>query len=575
MKFCLVSNGFTIASTDNLDFKQSHATVYSGDQSRSWHGTTMQLFQPKPLSLQNPHRTPTTSDHDYIATQCRFASRKKRPLLDTDGGSTVKKVCRRARTLTEGPHPASELFPMTPEYTPVQPLHRLSFSYPELEDKSADIFDATPSEGAAFDDFATAAITHMMLRSKCPTDTSPLVADLSTYLEVLGGGTTVEKSTVAYLEVMDKIADRKETMLDVLTTFQLKLKVGEAASHLIVTGDAKTHCHIQTLKQEYGNQLSWVLPFIGDWHLMKNYQEVLMHLYYDAGLKQLAMAAGFHAETLTHLQRCSNFQHAHHFLIQAWEATFQHLFQLFIQSLHKTESAILETLNILLHTIDNTDMFRHELIMRRGDLQALQAKFHCFVNSQTATKANWKFWSGFLFTDCLVYMALHHAIRSSNWELRVSSIKLMTPLFFAADRPTYSKLLSQHIADCLMYPSAILSHLRSGGFTVSITGRCWHSVTVDEAHEMLVNKDLKQAIVRPSKEYLTRTSTFFPYRSQALHNLQDQLFPECRVHPHTPTLVLSRPEEKKYLNNIEAMRSKIEQIHSQTRMVQLSKRMIC
>ena len=61
----------------------------------------------------------------------------------------MKKVCRRARTLTEGPHPASELFPMTPEYTPVQPLHRLSFSYPELEDKSADIFDATPSEGAA------------------------------------------------------------------------------------------------------------------------------------------------------------------------------------------------------------------------------------------------------------------------------------------------------------------------------------------------------------------------------------------------------------------------------------------
>ena len=142
----------------------------------------------------------------------------------------------------------------------------------------------------------------------------------------------------------------------------------------------------------------------------------------------------------------------------------------------------------------------------------------------------------------------------------MSSIKLMTPLFFAADRPTYSKLLSQHIADCLTYPTTILGYLRCGGFTVSITGRSWHSVAVDEAHEMLVNKDLKQAIVRPSREYLTRLATFFPYRSKALHNLQEQLFPESQVHLHSRTLVLSRPEEKKYLNNFEAMRSKLEQI---------------
>ena len=205
----------------------------------------------------------------------------------------MKKVCWWARTSTEGPYQASELLIKTPECTPVQPLHQLSFRYPELQDKSTDIFTATPSEGVVFDDFATAAITHMMLRGICPTDTSPLIAELSTYLEAFGGGTTVEKSSMAYVEVMDKIADRKETMLDVLTTFQVKLKVGKAVSHLIVTGDAKTYCHIQTLKQEYGNQLSWVLPFIGDWHLMKNYQEVLIHLYYDAGLKHLATASRF------------------------------------------------------------------------------------------------------------------------------------------------------------------------------------------------------------------------------------------------------------------------------------------
>ena len=43
-------------------------------------------------------------------------------------------------------------------------------------------------------------------------------------------------------------------------------------------------------KAEYRNESAWLICFPGDWHFLKNYQEVLIKIYYDAGLSELASA---------------------------------------------------------------------------------------------------------------------------------------------------------------------------------------------------------------------------------------------------------------------------------------------
>ena len=62
--------------------------------------------------------------------------------------------------------------------------------------------------------------------------------------------------------MLDQNADSRDTTIDVLSRLHEKFHIGEARNHLVVTGDAKTYQHLQSLKLDYGQGstgCSWVI----------------------------------------------------------------------------------------------------------------------------------------------------------------------------------------------------------------------------------------------------------------------------------------------------------------------------
>lgn len=152
--------------------------------------------------------------------------------------------------------------------------------------------------------------------------------------------------------------------------------------------------------------------------------------------------------------------------------------------------------------------------------------FKAFIQKIAKEDDTWRFWIQCIFQDLMAYVCLFLSMRGGDWCLRVASIKQMAATFTAFNHPHYAKLISKHLDDLLSIPQSVLTMFQQGAFVISISGRAWHSVWIDESHEMMVNKSCKMAIVRPSKDYINRVIHYLPNRTTMLENVSGQLFPE-------------------------------------------------
>lgn len=83
--------------------------------------------------------------------------------------------------------------------------------------------------------------------------------------------THTEESRVVYLEVMDAVADCKDTMMTLLHSLHENLIEGRNMQWLVMEGDAKLYDILKSLKFEYCQALQWLFPYPSDFHLLMNY----------------------------------------------------------------------------------------------------------------------------------------------------------------------------------------------------------------------------------------------------------------------------------------------------------------
>ncbi|CAC5358497.1 unnamed protein product [Mytilus coruscus] len=362
---------------------------------------------------------------------------------------------------------------------------------------------------------------------------------LKTYLSY--SQKTTEASTFHSIAVLDDPADSKEIVVKTLNILHDRFQIGNKLQYLVVVGDGKSCDHLIKLKAEYGCVLDWVLPYPGDWHILKNILPIFIKHFYDAGLKELA-GIYHHGATLKVLTECTKFSVSHRFFCHVWEAILRCQIDAY-----KNQEAVIDwckeldtVLNTVLSSCDHTpdtsekcagDILDFEvwknLLQEKSKLETLldgvctnfnQWRFHNCMASAT-----FQFWDTFVHTDFMAYLGLYIGIRSRNWNLWNVSLKKLACLFYAFDRHNYLRMIPYHLADLQTFPQSVLDHFEAGCFSVSITGKNYYCVALDEAHEMEINLKTKEAINSFSPTSLATLTHYLPYRAETLHNIKNQL----------------------------------------------------
>ena len=100
-----------------------------------------------------------------------------------------------------------------------------------------------------------------MLQKVASTTHTKTLIDFQTYFNLYTNQPSPECSNVIYYQVLSQRCDDKETLLNIINNLYQEFVVTKKKKWILLEGDQATYERLQSLNTEYGNDLTWMIPF--------------------------------------------------------------------------------------------------------------------------------------------------------------------------------------------------------------------------------------------------------------------------------------------------------------------------
>ena len=276
----LESDVFTVASADNFDLRQSNAAVYCGDQTRSYHATTIQLVQPDPHNKVNlsPEQSPIEARSIGECTRDMTTSELHTHEVSTDAPtrsyhhhSSMKRAL--ANSPSNSPHKLGKVGPKRQRTLVPRSLQkqitdsvRVNSPAPSVSENTTatlcveDFFE-TSEEGQERKALENKLYGYMFAKQMMPHPSDSTFTEFKDLYAITSNRASL--SNIHYMELVDEHPDSTETMRYVSELLLHIYNTQQQNGYVELTGDGKTYEHLMGVKKLYGNALEKLLIFPG------------------------------------------------------------------------------------------------------------------------------------------------------------------------------------------------------------------------------------------------------------------------------------------------------------------------